>query len=336
MKLRLSAHGTLLALVVLVGAGIQGCGDGAATCVPGQSIACSRGGCSGHQVCRDDGKAYEECICSDSDPGEFPRTGPHSGLIGAACTSSADCREGFDCLTQGSRLLDGEGPSAGICLAKCLPEHDFCDALDARSKCVVLYDGGTSDELDDLAYCLPGCELGTQPNELDKCRGRIDLVCAESPAGSGLGFCRPACRSDLDCGERYCNLGTGLCGDEPRTGSEIGASCGVAPLASCAGGCIDHGSAYSECSGVCRYGTPGCGQQSQDAPLDYFCFMDPTTGSGEGDLGYCQKLCDCDDDCDRADAVCEQKDTLPASTGRLGVCGSREYTNGELRPNTPC
>jgi hypothetical protein len=64
--------------------------------------------------------------------------------------------------------------------------------------------------------------------------------------------------------------------------------------------------------------------------------MDPTTGSGEGDLGYCQKLCDCDDDCDRADAVCEQKDTLPASTGRLGVCGSREYTNGELRPNTPC
>jgi hypothetical protein len=327
---------TWIALVMLVAVVLEGCGDAAATCVPGKSIACSRGGCSGHQVCRDDGKAYDECICPGSDPGEFPSKGPNSGLIGAACASAADCRLGFDCLTSDSRLVNGQGPSAGICLQKCLPEHDFCPDFDARSKCIVLSDAGTpSQTLDDVSYCLPGCELGTQPNELDKCRGRVDLVCAESPTGSGVGFCRPACRSDLDCAGRYCDLGTGLCSDATPTGSSIGSSCG-STASSCAGGCIDRTSTYSECCGVCRYGTPGCGQQDQDPPLDYFCLLDPTTGSGDGDLGYCARLCDCDDDCGRSDAVCEPNELWSADTGRSGVCGSRTLENGDPRTNTPC
>jgi hypothetical protein len=216
-----------------------------------------------------------------------------------------------------------------------LVEHDFCSQIDASSKCIVLANGGTSDTSDDLAYCLPGCELGKQADEPDKCRARIDLVCSESPAGSGVGFCRPACRSDLDCGSRSCDLSTGLCG-APRSGKAIGAACNPnATTPTCAGGCIDHGDGYAECSGVCSYGTAGCGQTVTTAPLDYFCYLDPTNGSGDGDLGYCAKLCDCDSDCGRSDAVCEPRD-LPESTGRSGVCGSVKYANGDLRTNTPC
>jgi hypothetical protein len=260
-------------------------------------------------------------------------------LIGAACSSGQDCRKGLDCLTADSKVINGEGPSAGMCLAKCLPDHDFCKELDARSKCIVLYNGGTpSDPLDDLAYCLPGCQIGKQANEPDKCRGRVDLVCSEYPSGSGAGFCRPACRSDVDCGNRSCDLSTGLCSDRIASGDAIGAACDpTAPTtSSCAGGCISHGSTYGECSGVCSYGTAGCGQADTDLPLDYYCYLDPTTGSGAGDLGYCSRLCDCDKDCARADAVCEPQPNLVAATGRAGVCGSKSYSTGAPRKNTPC
>jgi hypothetical protein len=315
----------------------SGCADSTPGCTPGQSIECAGSNCTGYQVCNADGKSYGMCMCGDPRPGTFPATGPTSGLIGAACTSAANCRPGFDCLTSDSGLINGEGPSAGICLAKCLPEHDFCKDLDARSKCIVLSDGGTpNDKLDDVSYCLPGCQLGTQPNELDKCRNRVDLVCAESPAGSGVGYCRPACRSDLDCAGRSCDLGTGLCGDA-RAGDRIGAACDPdAASATCAGACTAHGASYAECSGVCSYGTPGCGQSDTRLPLENFCFLDPSSNSGNGDLGYCARLCDCDDDCDRPDAVCEPQPTLTSKTGRSGVCGSRMFSTGTPRRNTPC
>jgi hypothetical protein len=314
-----------------------GCGDSTPGCVPGQSIACARNGCTdGHQVCEASGEAYGLCVCDDNSA-EFPETGPNSGLIGAACTGPESCRLGLDCLTSESGLIQGEGPSAGICLSRCLPEHDFCQELDARSKCIVLDDGGTPAEaLDDVAYCLPGCEIGTQPNELDKCRGRLDLVCSEAPAGSGVGYCRPACRGDLDCGARSCNLSTGLCRDRPVSGDPIGAECSADSTSSCAGGCIERGGGYWQCSGVCSYGTPGCGQAGLDGPLEYFCYLDPAVGTGAGDLGYCTKLCDCDDDCGRDDAVCEPDPSLAPDTGRAGACGSRTFPSGAVRPNIPC
>jgi hypothetical protein len=324
----------LPALVLPLG----GCGESAPGCTPGQSIACAGNGCTGYQVCNSDGKAYGACTCGEPVDPAFPTVGPNSGLIGAACTSAANCHKGFDCLTADSTLLEGQGPSAGICLAKCLPEHDFCKDLDARSKCIVLSDRGTpSDTLDDISYCLPGCKLGTQANELDKCRSRRDLVCSESPAGSGVGFCRPACRSDLDCAGRSCDLSTGLCGDSEPVGSPIGAACDPeSETSTCAGACLPHTASYAECSGVCSFGTPGCGQVSTKLPLENFCLVSPTTGAGDGDLGYCSKLCDCDKDCGRADAVCEPKPNLMSKTGRSGVCGSKTFTSGALRGNTPC
>jgi len=317
------------------------CGSSSQHCVPGQSITCAGAGCTGHQVCAANGDAYEACVCDNASSGQFPAAGPNSGLIGAACADASGCRAGLECISSHSSYLNGEGPSAGMCLARCLPDHDFCKGLDATSKCVVLDNGGTPNTTsDDIAYCLPGCQLGTQVNELDKCRGRSDLVCSESPAGSRSGYCRPACRSDVDCDGRYCDLSTGLCGDSVRTGDPIGAACSADTVLSttCAGGCMPISATFAECSGVCSYGTgtPGCGQSNLSARLSYYCYIDPTSGSGLGDLGYCANLCDCDNDCARSDAVCEPVSTITSATGRAGVCGSKTLPSGALRANHPC
>jgi len=87
---------------------------------------------------------------------------------------------------------------------------------------------------------------------------------------------------------------------------------------------------------VCSFDTSGCGQSQSSPPFDFYCYLDPSTNSGPGDLGYCTKLCDCDSDCGRPDAVCQPETTLSAKTGRAGVCGSTMFASGGPRPNTPC
>ena len=324
----------------LVALALFACGGGvenktsAPACVPGRSVGCQGSdGCSGHQVCKDDGSAYDVCVCST--PSESGGGGG-SGLIGAGCVADADCGDVFSCLTSTSDLLDHEGPSGGLCTLDCAKDHGGCEKADPGSTCVVLDDRGTDDASDDIAVCFPTCKLGDPTLEDDKCRGRDDLVCAERTAGTGLGYCRPACRADQDCGERRCDLSTGLCGSKAPSGDPIGAKCDLAAPA-CQGGCIDHGSGYAECSGVCSFGTPGCGQQpAAGPPYDYLCLLDPSNHGGKGDLGYCTQLCDCDDDCGRADAVCQPRDTLEVESGRKGVCGSVTYASGAARPNLPC
>lgn len=332
--LRLVLLSSALCLAALAPAA---CGD-STNCTPGQSISCAGNGCMGHQVCAADGKAYGECQC-DSSQSQFPAKGPSSGLIGAACTGAPDCR-GFDCLAADSKVINGSGPSAGICLARCIPEHDFCKELDARSKCIVVDNGGTTaNTLDDIAYCLPGCQMGTQANDLDKCRGRVDMVCSESLLGSGTGYCIPACRADLDCAGRHCNLESGLCQDTAPAGDPIGAACTPGQATSCSGKCVDEGAAYAECTGSCSFGTPGCGQNDNTLPLKFYCYKDPSKGlgtaPGSGDLGYCAKLCDRDADCGRTDAACEPQPSLKPKTGRAGVCGSKMLPGGGVRPNSP-
>src|SRR5207302_150629 len=142
----------------------------------------------------------------------------------------------------------------------CARDGSVCAAADPNTKCVVLDDRGTTSKTDDAAFCLPTCKLGDPAANEDKCRGRIDLVCSEDTAGTGLGYCRPACRS----------------------------------------------------------------------------YLDPTGKGGEGDLGYCTRVCDCNDDCARADAVCEPQAKLMTATGRAGVCASKAFASGGARPNLPC
>ncbi len=316
-----------------------GCGetDGKknTSCEPGRSVACTgNDGCSGHQVCKDDGSGFDPCVCAGDET--FPAAGPASGLLGANCRDDGDCRKGSYCLPSTSTAVSGEGPSAGLCVADCGRDESSCESLDPDTTCVLLDDGGTASVLDDTAFCLPRCKLGDPERAYDKCRGRIDLVCGEATAQTGEGYCRPACRSDLDCGERRCNLRTGLCADQPPSGDPIGSACNPAE-SQCAGGCIAHGSKWAECSGVCRLNTPGCGQlQSSGPPYDFWCYLDPSDRGGEGDLGYCTRVCDCDDDCARDDAVCEPNSELMNDTGRAGVCASKTYASGGARRNVPC
>lgn len=307
----------------------------ATACTAGRSIACSgTDGCSGHQVCRDDGSAYDVCICTGDET--FAGAGPNSGLLGATCSDDAECRKGFSCLPSTSGIIGGEGPSAGLCVLNCLADPSVCEAADPETTCVVLDARGTDDTTDDTAFCLPSCKVGDPPESQYKCHGRVDMVCSEQTAGTGVGYCRPACRSDLDCGRRQCDLRTGLCSDETLRGDPIGSACNPAEP-TCAGGCVDHGSDWAECSGVCRLNTPGCGQTSSSGPpYDFWCFLDPSNHGGEGDLGYCTRACDCNDDCARADAVCEPRQSLSRSTGRNGICASRVFASGGVRPNLPC
>jgi hypothetical protein len=327
---------------VLVGAALLSlpdCGSGSSAkstgCVSGQSIACAGvHGCAGYQVCRSDGTGYGACLCGDAGSRAFPNVGPYSGLLGAACSSPEDCRLGLECVTPDSNLVHGEGPSSGMCLTRCLVDHNLCNEVDATAKCVVVDDGGTSSTSDDIAYCLPGCKLGTQPDSQDKCRGRVDLACNEDPVGAGAGYCKPVCRSDIDCAPRMCDLATGLCADAAAPGPAIGSSCDPSN-SNCPGGCYSPTSSYSECSGLCNYGTQGCGESS-DLPFDSFCAIGGAVTSGPGDLGYCAKLCDCDADCGRSDAVCEPKSGYSAKTGHTGVCGSKTLPSGAARANSPC
>lgn len=251
-------------------------------------------------------------------------------MLGAACEGDEDCRKGFSCLTSISTLIEGEGPSSGLCVLDCLGAPEICVEADPDTECVALED--------DLAFCLPTCSLGDPGPDDVKCRGRVDLVCKEKEEerGKGVGLCQPACRSDLDCGERRCNLATGFCADQAATGGAIGADCD--PLnPGCAGLCKDFGSGYLACTGVCRLNTPGCGQDPRSGPpFDYFCYLDPGTNSGTGDLGYCARACDCDDDCGRADMVCEPEASVAAATGHPGVCGTKVYASGGTRTGLPC
>jgi hypothetical protein len=318
------------ALLVVAGTPMA-CGHDSSgnSCVKGQQGKCfGAGQCPGYQVCQADG-TYGACVCGDADAGSrpFPHTGPLSGLLGAVCGADADCRHGLQCVTSDSKLIHGEGPSSGMCLSRCAVGHEeLCSSVDATARCLVVDDKGTADTSDDLAYCLPGCTLGDQPASADKCRGRVDLVCTASTTGGKTGYCSPSCRSNLDCAPRFCDLGTGLCADSAPSGDPIGASCD--PKSSkCAGGCVQQGTSFYECTGLCSYGTQGCGQNDAP-PLDYYCSIGANSVTGDGDLGYCAKLCDCDADCNRPDAICEAQSDLVTRAGRQGMCVSKLAAKG--------
>ncbi|HVU03984.1 MAG TPA: hypothetical protein VHE30_19630 [Polyangiaceae bacterium] len=305
-------------------------------CTPGQSISCAgENGCTGHQVCRADGAGFDGCICAQQqgtgDGGALAEKGPHSGLLGAECLTDDECRPGMICLGSTTTKLGGEGPGNGLCSADCTKDASTCTKLDPKSTCVL------SDPADkgSASYCFPNCALGNPGADDDKCRSRGDLACTEQTAGSGKGYCRPACQNDGECAPRHCNLSTGLCADLAPTGSPIGAAC--TPSVSCTGGCLEHNASYSECSGACTLGAVGCGENRDDGPpYDTYCLIEPR-GSGLGDLGYCAKLCDCDSDCGRTDSICSPTEpSTQRDTGRKGVCSAATYADGSPRQNLPC
>jgi hypothetical protein len=162
-----------------------------------------------------------------------------------------------------------------------------------------------------------------------KCLDRTDVACWSLPAlnlqpfsvtSRQQGTCRPACGSDEECGARYCDLGTGLCTDQPRRGAAIGATCAVD--ADCASGrCLSLVEGGSYCSAACVFGALGCGFGEGPARREAACaaplLAAGGVSEGVGDVGTCFELCDLTDPCTLPEWQCAIGVGLP---GGRGVC----------------
>jgi hypothetical protein len=177
--------------------------------------------------------------------------------------------------------------------------------------------------------CLRGCQPGVQRHSISKCLGRQDLACdsevaraaLSAPLGADLqavgssGHCAPRCRHDADCPARSCDLNSGLCTDTVSGGAPVGAFCSTD--AECSGGvCLDR-EGRRACTALCHFGATGCGALP-GAEQDFTCRGRLASDQAEGDLGYCEELCDDAADCAQPGSGCEP---LPRPIGdRAGVC----------------
>lgn len=331
-----------LALGAATAVGSCTLGDAPPNCTPGISTKCfGENGCEGTQVCQDDGYRYRQCVCNERNVVppiviEAGADGRLPNMLGAPCVIDADCGPELFCLTSKSQTIFGEGPANGLCVADCAKSAAKCAGIDPSSICRTFDDKGTTNSTsDDIAYCTRGCVAGA-PAGIEKCFDRPDVACLALGTGVTKGTCIPACRNDTDCSPRYCDLASGLCSDGPRTGSPIGSTCSATARNTCLGFCKGTG-AYTECSGYCSNGRGGCGE-SGVAPFNYLCLAPLTTGPwAEGDFGYCRKLCDCNDDCGRPDAVCSPLAAAQAGAAeRKGECRSSTTDAGDPRPGIAC
>lgn len=260
-----------------------------------------------------------------------------SSRLGARCLDDSECGGGdLFCLTSDSNeFLDG-GPPNGMCAARCTdaaPED--CQNIEPNSICVLTTD---TDGL-----CMPLCQLGV--SSPGKCQGRPDFACSprSMAQNSAVGYCRPTCGNDLDCGDRVCDLGSGICVDSlSGSGAPIGAKCATDD--DCATGfCIAYGpdpDAPSACTAGCVLGTfaSSCGSDpSSSDPAPAACLFQTDANSTTGDVGLCGQLCSCNGDCLHPDMVCNPVQGLAAETnGQAGVCDTAMQPDGTVSEGIPC
>jgi hypothetical protein len=291
-------------------------------CIPGETRACSGArDCSGAQACEADGQSFGACDCGPAadDAGAPDAEAPHASFVqlGARCEDDSGCGPGLVCWTSGADSFLGRpgGAAGGYCTAACEVAAD-CAAYDLGSGCA----GG---------LCMLGCfSKDARPGE-GKCLDRPELACW-SVAALGLaafeptlrqpGICQPSCASDEDCAGRACDLALGLCVDTRLAGAPIGAPCVSAD--DCAGRlCQPSLDGRSICSGLCSFGTFGCGYADNASPREAMCLVpgvfDATASEGIGDVGLCIELCDTAADCEAPASECILD---PQVRGRSGYC----------------
>jgi hypothetical protein len=251
---------------------------------------------------------------------------PTDGEVGARCTTNDDCRAELTCVPDTQDLGGDFGsPPGGWCTLACdqAMEDTDCLAVSQVSTCIRFNDGGTpADTTDDVSFCmelcLPGSPLDAAEN---KCHQRAELACL--PVSPDIGFCVPACGSDADCGDRFCDLGSGTCVETAPAGDPIGSSCDATDD-QCAGFCLQftEDANGSSCSGACTFGIRSCGEDPESTdPVSSLCLPDVNSLGGQ-DIGVCLEACDCNTDCSNPGNVCLplQDETLEGFYGRLGYC----------------
>jgi hypothetical protein len=216
-----------------------------------------------------------------------------SGSVAAACTTDADCADGLTCTTSadiGGLFSSGAepgGPQNGYCSRPCNTDAE-CQAADPGAICL---GPGTGRN-----HCFASCDL-TLATFPAQCNGRDDLTCIPLALDMPRAYCAPACQDDAACAPRFCNLSTGLCQDDPRTGKAIGAGCTNGE--ECAAGvCLALRGQPAVCTGLCTFESPaGCGFAADASERDAAC-VDTLLGNGVGP-GLCTELCDADSDCEQ-------------------------------------
>jgi hypothetical protein len=350
---------------VLAAQVVTSCGDdsGGGGCEPGEINGCN---CSaaetGEQVCQAN-RTYTECDCDGTaggNGGDGGSAGNASmagsagmgggtpepiipvGLIGAPCTSDADCSDAVDtfkCIlsTSNAEFAGLGGPEGGYCTVPCR-DTDECSALDGASAC------GLIDDVTGEGFCIALCLAGNNPQ---KCGDGSDFraqACVENETAAPVGACFPFCTSDAGCGSgRFCALGgdaAGLCVDTAPVGGGIGVACDPeGEGAECASGiCLTFSNTAGVaqggfCSASCTFGAQfGCGYAPgtpETTPRDTFCLQAQLDDGRPGDLGLCFEVCDVDADCVQGDWVCDAfgSPDLQTLLGRLGQCVPASLSN---------
>jgi hypothetical protein len=235
--------------------------------------------------------------------------GPKS--LGAACGGDTECATGLACVRNDGNT--DPWPAKGLCTAPC-SDDATCAAFDPNALC--------AGRIGSARYCLEGCTPGTPKYSsissgmpVGKCHARNEMSCGKVTNGA---VCFPECNDDAACGGGSCQASNGLCSKSPDdvSWSQIGQP----ETGGCASGIISGPSGF--CTAICTIGVvPSCKWTGPGARANAACLRGPTV-TGQGDLGECVELCDCDDDCHAPFKCTAFTGTLPMDTGRKGTCGT--------------
>lgn len=153
--------------------------------------------------------------------------------------------------------------------------------------------------------------------------------------GELIGFCRPFCISDEDCGELHCDRNNGVCTKRDTAEDDFGRPCSpndddptTLDETGCSGVCVQIAANIGICSHRCLYGSSEtCGTREDSNGL---CAITDEGGT-VGDVGYCAELCDSSEDCRHPRVSCDafESDRVRELVGKAGVCALPNETSGE-------
>jgi len=233
------------------------------------------------------------------------------GTLGAQCGSDTDCVQGLSCWHDDG--VEDRYPAHGLCTVAC-EDDATCSSLSLGAKCVLPWSGATPGSKRCVEACkakTPGFSSATAGMPADKCHGRNDMACYE-------GRCGPRCNDDSACSTGKCSAKTGYChtGQVETWTDNLGQP--VSSNFECPAGLITNSTA-TVCTPACTLGVvPSCGWKGPGTAAAAACL--PALGGGQGDLGMCLALCDCDSDCTAPLKCVALSSGVQQATERKGYC----------------